>query len=191
MIYLKKIAVYCGASTGNNPHFKDAAVELAKWIVSHNYELIYGGGKYGLMGTLANTVLNNGGKVTGIIPKNLFDRNVALASITKLEVVSDMALRKKRMIELADVCLALPGGAGTLEEIVEAYSWARIGDNPNPCVLLNIDHYYDLLEQFFNQMVDKDFLSTAHLNKLCFAKSLNEAAAFIHTYSPPKLRSYQ
>lgn len=93
---MKKIAVYCGASTGNNPHFKDAAVELAKWIVSHNYELIYGGGKYGLMGTLANTVLDNGGKVTGIIPKNLFDRNVALASITKLEVVSDMALRKKK-----------------------------------------------------------------------------------------------
>ncbi|KRN33135.1 hypothetical protein IV36_GL000868 [Liquorilactobacillus mali] len=190
MIYLKKIAVYCGASTGNNPHFKQATIELAKWIVSNNYELVYGGGKYGLMGILANTVLDNGGKVTGIIPQNLFDRGAALVGITKLEVVSDMSLRKKRMLELADICLALPGGAGTLEEIAGAYSWARIGDNPSPCVLLNIDHYYDLLEQFFNEMVANDFLSIDHLNKLCFAKSLSEAVTFVNTYSPPRLRSY-
>ncbi|AUJ29525.1 MAG: TIGR00730 family Rossman fold protein [Liquorilactobacillus hordei] len=188
---MKKIAVYCGASTGEDPHFKKAAFELGKWIVSNNYELIYGGGKYGLMGILANSVLENGGRVTGILPQNLFDRNVALSGITKLEVVADMALRKKRMIELADVCIALPGGVGTLEEIVEAYSWTRIGDNSSPCILLNINHYYDLLEQFFNQMVTTNFLSTAHLNKLCFAKTLSEVTEFIDTYSPPKLRSYQ
>ncbi|KRM91105.1 hypothetical protein FC80_GL001102 [Liquorilactobacillus cacaonum DSM 21116] len=190
MILLKKIAVYCGASTGNDPSFDLATIKLAKWLVSNKYELVYGGGKYGLMGTLAHTVLENGGKVTGIIPQNLFDRGVAMPNLTHLEVVKDMSYRKKRMIELSDVCIALPGGAGTLEEIVEAYSWARIGDNSNPCILLNVEHYYDLLEKFFKNMVDKEFLSVEHLSKLCFAKSLIEAQEFIDNYTTPQLRTY-
>lgn len=186
---MKKIAVYCGASAGNVSDQRIAS-KIGHWLVANNYELVYGGGGVGLMGILAKTVLEDGGKVRGYMPENLYLRGAAYQRLTDLTIVPNMAIRKQKMMAAADVCLALPGGAGTLEEIVEAYSWARVGDNPNPCILYNEDGYYDLLQQFFRQMVEKGFLSKEHYQKLCFAKNLQQLTNFIASYTPPKVRQY-
>lgn len=186
---MKKIAVYCGASAGNILDQRIAS-KIGHWLVANNYDLIYGGGGVGLMGILAKTVLEAGGKVHGYMPENLYLRGAAYQGLTDLTIVPNMAIRKQKMMAAADVCLALPGGAGTLEEIIEAYSWARVGDNPNPCILYNEDGYYDLLQQFFKQMVEKGFLSKKHYQKLCFAKNLQQLTNFIANYTPPKIRQY-
>ncbi|WP_089108421.1 TIGR00730 family Rossman fold protein [Secundilactobacillus mixtipabuli] len=186
---MSKIAVYCGAATGNLPVYQEAATRLGHYLADHQLELVYGGGRVGLMHVLANTVIKAGGKVHGIMPKELVARGAAATNITDLTVVDSMSLRKQQMLELADGCIALPGGPGTLEEIVEAYSWARIGDNPNPCVFYNVNHYYDPLAAFFDQMVQQGFLTTEHREKLLFSNSLNEIFDFMNSYTPPTIRT--
>ncbi|AUJ32076.1 MAG: TIGR00730 family Rossman fold protein [Liquorilactobacillus nagelii] len=187
---MKKIAVYCGAYAGKNPVYEKMTLTVSHWLVNQGYDLVYGGGSVGLMGILAKTVLADGGRVYGFMPQNLYLRGTALNNLTSLTIVDNMAIRKQKMLAAADVCLALPGGAGTLEEISEAYSWARIGDNSAPCILYNANGYYNLLEKFFKQMVVEGFLSTEHFQKLCFAKDLTQAAKFIADYTPPEIRQY-
>lgn len=186
---ISKIAVYCGAATGNFPVYQEAATHLGHYLADHQLELVYGGGRVGLMSVLANTVIKAGGKVHGIMPKKLVARGAAATNITDLTVVDSMSLRKQQMLELADGCLALPGGPGTLEEIVEAYSWARIGDNPNPCAFYNVNHYYDPLVAFFDQMVQQGFLTTEHREKLLFSNSLSDIFDFMNSYTPPTIRT--
>lgn len=186
---MKKMAVYCGAYAGQ-PGYEQAAREVGQWLVAHDYALVYGGGGVGLMKTLADTVLDAGGIVYGIMPENLYQRGAAMAGLAHLEVVPNMAVRKQRMLDLADVCLALPGGAGTLEEISEAFSWARVGDNANPCAVYNVNHYYDQLAAFYDHMVATGFLSMADRRKLLFASTLDQLAPFIASYRPPTLRRY-
>ncbi|WP_057769051.1 TIGR00730 family Rossman fold protein [Lactobacillus selangorensis] len=187
---MKKIAVYCGASSGNDPVYTKAAQNLGAYLASHQLELIYGGGGFGLMGALAKEVLAKGGVVHGIIPKVLYDRGAALDGLTDLEVVADMATRKQRMLTEADGCLALPGGPGTLEEISEAFSWARIGENNAPCAFFNVMGYYNPLAQMFDQMTAKGFLTVADRQKLCFSDSLTAIFTFMKTYIPPEIRTY-
>lgn len=174
-----RIAVYCGAHLGTDPAYKRAAIELGHWIVEKNYELIYGGSKLGLMGIVANTVLNHNGTVTGIMPKFLQDRERLHTGLTRMISVNDLDERKKAMMQYADVCLALPGGLGTLEEIIEAYSWARVGQNSNPCIFFDVKKYYAPLQAFFDQMVEQGFLSKEDRQLVLFSESLNEMAAFI------------
>lgn len=187
---MKKIAVYCGAYAGKNSIYKEMTLAVGHWLVKQGYDLVYGGGGVGLMGILAKTVLMDGGHVYGFMPENLYQRGAALAGLTSLTIVDNMAIRKQKMLEAADVCLALPGGAGTLEEISEAYSWTRVGDNSAPCILYNANGYYNLLEKFFRQMVTEGFLSATDFPKLCFADNLQQAAEFITSYTPPKVRQY-
>lgn len=186
---MKKVAVYCGASVGNST-YQRIAIKIGHWLVKNNYDLVFGGGGVGLMGVLAKTVLTDGGKAYGYMPENLYRRGAASQKLTELTIVENMAIRKQKMMAAADVCLALPGGAGTLEEISEAYSWARVGDNPNPCILYNEDGYYDLLQQFFGEMVMKGFLSQVHYQKLCFAKNLQQVDDFIANYTPPRVQEF-
>ncbi|USS91382.1 TIGR00730 family Rossman fold protein [Fructilactobacillus carniphilus] len=186
----KAVAVYCGAATGNQPAYQSATVELAHWLVKNHLTLVYGGGGVGLMGLLARTVLADGGQVQGIMPQTLVDRGAALDELSDLQVVANMSIRKQRMLELADACIALPGGPGTLEEIAEAYSWTRIGANANPCVLYNVNGYYNPLQQMFAEMVDNDFLTAQDNAKLGFARSLAEIETFIKNYTPPTVRKY-
>ncbi|MCH5462677.1 TIGR00730 family Rossman fold protein [Lactobacillus sp. LC28-10] len=186
---LKKIAVYCGANLGHSPVYRQSATELGQYLAEHSLELVYGGGNVGLMGILADTVIDAGGKAHGVMPKNLVDRGAAATNITDLTVVDNMSLRKQQMLDMADGCIALPGGPGTLEEIVEAYSWARIGDNPNPCAFYNVNHYYDPLVSFFNQMVQQQFLTPEHRSKLLFADNLPEIFQFMADYTPPTIRT--
>ncbi|MBM7616528.1 uncharacterized protein (TIGR00730 family) [Weissella uvarum] len=187
---MKKIAVYCGATTGNDPKYEQATHELGIWLANNQFDLVYGGGGVGLMGLLAQTVLDNGGHVHGIMPQNLYDRGAAYNGLTSLEIVPDMSIRKQKMLEQSDACLALPGGPGTLEEIIEAFSWARIGDNENPCLLYNVAGYYNPLKQLLEEMVEKAFLTESDFQKLGFITQLDEIIPFIDAYIPPAVRQY-
>lgn len=187
---MKRIAVYCGASIGNDQTYQEAAIKLGDYLANHDLELVYGGGGVGLMGLLANEVLNTGGIVHGVMPKELVDRGAALKKLTDLKVVENMSIRKTTMLELSDACLALPGGPGTLEEIIEAFSWARLGDNPNPCVFYNVNGYYNSLKNMFDEMTSKEFLTTEDRSKLLFSDSLDSIFKFIDDYMPPKIRTY-
>lgn len=186
---LKRIAVYCGAASGNEKIYQEATLQLADWLVDNDLELVYGGGKVGLMGMLAGEVRNKGGNVHGIITQELFDRGTAFEDCD-LQIVPDMSVRKKTMLDLSDGCIALPGGPGTLEEIIEAFSWARLGDNENPSAFFNVKGYYDPLKTMFDQMTSKEFLSSEDREKLLFSDSLDDIREFMENYVPPKIRTY-
>ena len=178
------IAVYCGASPGNNENFAFAAMQLASWITQNGHTLVYGGGRAGLMGIIADEVLHQGGEVIGVIPVFLADRERSHPNIQQLEVVESMTDRKNRMIELADVFIALPGGPGTLEEIAEVISWARIAQHEKPCILMNVDGYYDPLQALFEQMVKCEFLEKDDLKIMMFTDSIQELEQYIENYEP-------
>lgn len=187
---MKRIAVYCGASDGINPIYVEAAKHLGRWLVKNDCDLVYGGGQFGLMGTIAREVLKNGGKVYGILPKELADRGAALDTITDLKIVDNMSIRKRMMFDMSDAFIALPGGPGTLEEISEVYSWSIIGDNDRPCVLYNVNHYYDPLKTMYDQMSQQSFLTNQAHQKLLFSSSLTEIGDFMQNYVQPKVRTY-
>jgi len=177
-----RIAVYCGAHLGSEPAYQEAAKKIGFWIVENNHELVYGGSKLGLMGVVADSVLELGGTVTGIMPKFLQDRERLHTGLTHMITVNDLDERKKTMMQQADVCLALPGGIGTLEEISEAYSWARVGQNNKPCIFFDVKNYYRPLREFFDQMVEKEFLSNIDRQLVLFSNSLSEIDTFIQRY---------
>lgn len=185
------MAVYCGASKGVNPIYEESAKKLGVWLTQNEYTLVYGGGKSGLMGVVADSVLENAGEVIGVMPTFLMDRELAHEKITKMYTVSDMHERKRKMIELADCYLALPGGPGTLEEIAEVVSWGRIGEHSNPCIFFNINGYYDRMADFFDQMVKEGFLTKEDREKILFTDSLSEIERFIENYQPPTIRQYK
>ena len=184
------ISVYCGASLGNNELYVEAAKSLGKWIAENGHTLVYGGGKAGLMGVIADEVLLHNGKVIGIIPTFLVDRELSHPHLTRLEVVHSMSERKNKMIELGDCYIALPGGPGTLEEISEVISWARIGQHQNPCILFNVDGYYDKLKEFYDDMVTNGFLNEADKKAMLFSNSFFEIEQFIANHTPPLVRTY-
>lgn len=184
------ITVYCGASLGLDPLHQQATKALGKWIAEQNHTLVYGGGKAGLMGLIADSVLENGGKVVGIIPTFLKEREIAHTGLSEMIVVESMSERKAKMIELGDAYIALPGGPGTLEEIAEVISWARIGQNNNPCILFNSNGYYQHLQGFFDNMVAQGFLTQADREKTLFSDDLAEIEHFIQHYTPPEIRKY-
>ncbi len=159
---MKSIAVYCGASPGADPVYADAARGLARTLVEHNIALVYGGGKVGLMGVIADEVLRLGGEATGVIPKALVEREVGHAGLTRLFVVKDMHERKAMMSELSEGFIAMPGGMGTLEELFEMVTWAQLGIHAKPIGLLNVNGFYDGLSRFVGHMVEQGFVRPAH-----------------------------
>lgn len=185
------MAVYCGASVGNKAIYQEQTKVLGQWMTKNKYDLVYGGGNVGLMGILADTVIDNGGKAIGVMPKFLMERELAHQAITEMHIVTDMHERKRKMIDLADCYLALPGGPGTLEEISEVVSWGRVGEHQNPCVFFNVEGYYDLLAEFFDKMVHDGFLTETDRAKIFFSDDLDEIQAFIATFTPPTIRQYK
>jgi uncharacterized protein (TIGR00730 family) len=159
---MKSIAVYCGASLGADPVYADAARDLARALVEHNIGLVYGGGKVGLMGVIADEVLRLGGDATGVIPKHLVEREVGHAGLTRLFVVKDMHERKAMMADLADGFIAMPGGMGTLEELFEMVTWAQLGIHAKPIGLFNVNGFYDGLAAFIDHLVAAGFVRPAH-----------------------------
>lgn len=155
---MKSIAVYCGSSKGTNPIYQEVAEELGKALASQNITLIYGAGSVGLMGILANKVLENGGKATGVIPQFLVDMEVAHKNLTELIVVPTMHERKQIMADRADGVIVLPGGFGTLDELFEMLTWGQLGLHKKPIGLLNINGYFDYLFKQMEVMVSQGFL---------------------------------
>lgn len=186
-----KITVYCGASLGNDKIYREVTVNFGKWIAKNKHSLVYGGGGGGLMGLIADTVMKEGGEVTGIIPHFLAERELAHEGITKLIKVETMVERKKLLLELGEVCVALPGGPGTLEEITEVISWARIGKNDNPCIFFNVNGYYDDIKNMYDKMVKNGFLTKEDREKILFTDSYEELENFIKNYTPPNIRKYE
>src|ERR1043166_521376 len=139
---MKNICIYCGSSCGSKPDFEEGAVQCGKTLAARCLNLIYGGGNVGLMGILADAVLAGGGKVTGVIPRSLVDREVAHTGLTSLITVASMHERKQKMADLADAFVALPGGVGTLEEVIETFTWLQLGIHAKPVGLLNVADYY-------------------------------------------------
>ncbi|MDJ0839587.1 MAG: TIGR00730 family Rossman fold protein [Acidobacteriota bacterium] len=161
---MKRICVFTGSSPGARPEYAEAARRFGRALVSRGLELVYGGGSVGLMGVVADTVLNNGGKVHGVIPRMLYDKEVGHDGCTELHIVDTMHDRKAMMADLSDGFVALPGGMGTLEEIFEVLTWAQLGMHRKPAAIYNESGYYDGLIAFLNHAVEERFLREMHKN---------------------------
>jgi uncharacterized protein (TIGR00730 family) len=172
---IKRLAVYCGSAPGADPAFADAARELAQLMVERDIELVYGGGRLGLMGIVADTVLDAGGCAYGVIPQALVDHEVAHRGCTELFTVANMHERKAKMTDLCDAFICLPGGIGTLDEMFEAWTWNALGYHAQPFCLLNIHGFWDGLAGFMDHVVDSGFLSEARRLQLLKADTPAEA----------------
>ena len=179
---MKKICVFCGSSRGNNPVYVNAANEFGQYLVSQKIDLVYGGSHIGIMGILADTVLENGGRVYGVITRQLQSKEIAHTGITKLHVVETMHERKAMMENLSDGFVALPGGVGTLDEIVEIFTWSQLSIHRKPFGFLNINNYFNRLHEFFRHMMTEGFLNEKYFHKLIIS---NNPAKLIET-----LKSY-
>jgi len=163
------LCVYCGSRTGDEPAFAAMAAEVGAWIGSHNGQLVYGGGRNGLMGIVADATLATGGRVIGVIPKALVEKEWAHTDCTELYVVDTMHERKRIMAEHADAFLALPGGIGTLEEFFEVWTWRQLGYHAKPVGLLNLNGYYDHLLAFLSTSVNSGFMSDWQMGLIAVA----------------------
>lgn len=155
---IKNVCVYCGSSPGTNPRFIEAAKAFGKTLAESGVRLVYGGGSFGIMGALANSALDHGGAVTGIIPDFLTGRENALRRVQELIVTRDLHERKRLMFEHSDAFVALPGGIGTLEEFVEQITWQRLGRHAKPLLLANVDGFWDPLLALFSHMRETEFV---------------------------------
>ena len=171
---LRKLAVYCGSATGNDPRFADAARELALVMVDRGIELVYGGGRLGLMGIVADTVIGAGGRAYGVIPRALVDLEVAHPGLTELHTVTTMHERKAKMTELCDAFVCLPGGIGTLDEMFEAWTWNALGYHAQPFALLNVAGFWDGLNAFMDHVSASGFLSSARRRQLLVGDTPDE-----------------
>lgn len=166
------ITVYLGANEGNDPALKTAVRELGAWIGGSGHALVYGGSKCGLMGELAESVLQSGGEVTGVEPQFFIDEGLEYDAITRLIVTKDMSERKAKMIELGDAFIAFPGGTGTLEEIAEVMSKVALRHLDAPCILYNLNGYYNDLRALLRHMIDMDLSSEERQRGIYFADDL-------------------
>ncbi|KFC13257.1 lysine decarboxylase family [Trabulsiella guamensis ATCC 49490] len=163
----------------------DAARYVGKWLAEQEIRLVYGGGRVGLMGAVADSALACGGHVTGVIPKSLLEREIAHTGLSELHVVDNMHQRKNVMAELSSGFIALPGGAGTAEEIFEQWTWAQLGIHDKPCAFLNVNHFYDPLRVMVQQMVSEGFMKQAYADMLLFSENLQDIIVYFKTYVPP------
>lgn len=187
---INRICVYCGSSPGKNPAYAQAATRLAHLMCENDIGLVYGGAAIGVMGVVADAVLEAGGEAIGVIPRSLAKKEIAHQNLSELHVVASMHERKAMMAELASGFIALPGGWGTLEEIFEILTWAQLGFHDKPCGLLNIEGYYDGLIGFLENSFEQEFV-----NKLCrpMLMTADEPAALLDqfaSYRAPKVHKW-
>jgi len=188
---MKRLAVFCGSSLGASEVYKSGAISLGKELARRNITLVYGGSSLGLMGAVADTVLQEGGQVVGVIPRVLEQREISHTSLTELITVETMHERKAKMADLSDGFVVMPGGTGTLEEFFEVFTWGQIGLHQKPCGLLNIHHYYDPLISLFDHMIDQRFLQEKFRSMAIIEEKpdvlLNR---FLH-YVAPSVKSFE
>ncbi|NHC03866.1 TIGR00730 family Rossman fold protein [Acinetobacter sp. 187] len=183
---MKSIAIFCGSTLGTDAIFAETAQRTGQLIAEQGKTLVYGGGRSGLMGIVADSALAAGGKVIGVIPQGLVDRELAHPNLTELHVVTSMHERKTLMAELSDGFIALPGGAGTLEEIFEQWTWAQLGIHLKPCAFLNVEGFYDPLLQFIRLTTDKEFTRTRFTDALIHSASIEEILNQFEHYVAPQ-----
>ncbi|HDU8609198.1 TPA: TIGR00730 family Rossman fold protein [Morganella morganii] len=187
---IKRIAVYCGSAAGASEIYRLEAVKFARILVEQGITLVYGGASVGIMGTVADTVLREGGKAIGVIPALLEGREIAHKNLTELHRVSTMHERKSKMIELADGFVALPGGFGTLEEFAEVFTWSQIGLHQKPVGLMNINNYYDPLLSMISKMTDEQFMQEKYRHMAIVETDGNALIRRFRDYEAPAVKTY-
>ena len=187
---MQRVCVYCGSNTGTRPGYANAARELANVLVRHDLELVYGGSGTGTMGILADAVLERGGKVQGVIPQMLVDKEVAHQGLSELHIVTSMHARKSMMAALSDGFIALPGGFGTLEEIIEMITWAQLRFHDKPCGLLNVDGYFDDLLKFMDHACEEGFLRKENRRMLMDDDSAAGLIQQFERYAAPQVEKW-
>ncbi|WP_277053002.1 TIGR00730 family Rossman fold protein [Zestomonas thermotolerans] len=181
---LRSICVFCGASPGARPAYREAAEALGRGLAERGITLVYGGGAVGLMGLVADAALAAGGEVIGIIPQSLKDAEIGHPGLTRLEVVDGMHARKARMAELADAFIALPGGLGTLEELFEVWTWGQLGYHGKPLGLLEVEGFYARLRDFLDHLVTERFVRPQHREMLQIASAPAELIERLAQWQP-------
>jgi uncharacterized protein (TIGR00730 family) len=181
---LKSVCVFCGASPGARPIYREAAENLGRSLAERGLTLVYGGGAVGLMGVVADAALAAGGEVIGIIPQSLERAEIGHKGLTRLEVVDGMHARKARMAELADAFISLPGGLGTLEELFEVWTWGQLGYHAKPLGLLEVDGFYGRLTDFLDHLVAERFVREAHRAMLQVSESPAELLDRLAAWQP-------
>ena len=187
---MKKLAVFCGSSNGASNVYIEEATKLGKELAKRNIALVYGGASVGVMGAVADSVLEEGGTVIGVMPSFLEKREISHKNLSELIIVNSMHDRKAKMADLADGFIALPGGPGTLEEFFEIFTWAQLGLHQKPCGLLNINHYYDPLVALFNHMAEEQFLHEKYRNLALVDNEPKGLLDKFNSYEPPTVKSY-
>ena len=184
---LRQLCVFCGSNPGRDPRFLAAARDLGTALAGAGIGLVYGGASVGLMGAVADAALDAGGDVVGVIPRALFDKEVAHQGLSDLRVVGSMHERKALMAELSDGFVALPGGAGTLEEIFEVWTWAQLGDHTKPCGLLDVAGFYGQLVAFLDGVTAQGFMKVPHRDMLIVSETADDLLRRFRAYRAPQV----
>ena len=187
---VQTLTIYCGAKSGNNPNFKKAAYQVGIDAAKHNKTIVYGGGATGLMGAVADGVLSENGKVIGIMPRFLTEQEIAHSKVQDMRIVETMHERKMELEQLGDAIIMLPGGAGTLEEFFEVFTWGQIGLHQKPIGILNVDGYFDHLKALIINAIDAGFLEERYLNMLFFKDNLVDMLESFDSYEPVAVRNF-
>jgi uncharacterized protein (TIGR00730 family) len=182
---MRRICVFCGSSPGARPEYLEAAVHLGHTLARNNIGLVYGGARVGIMGRVAESVLEKGGDVIGVIPKALVEKEVAFTGLADLRVVDSMHDRKALMADLADGFIALPGGLGTIEEFFEIVTWAQLGIHSKPCGLLNVNQYFRKLMDFLDHTVTERFVEREHRSMILMDDDPERLLRKFEAYQPP------
>ncbi|MDR6235169.1 TIGR00730 family Rossman fold protein [Pseudomonas oryzihabitans] len=185
-----RLCIFCGSSLGRSVHYEATARELGRRLARAGIGVVYGGASIGLMGALADAVLEEDGEVLGVIPQALADKEIAHRGLTQLHIVTSMHERKALMAELADGFIALPGGIGTFEELFEMLTWAQLGYHAKPCALLNVNGFYDSLLTFLQQVSAQGFLQPQHLKLLMTAAEVDSLLERLLSVSSPKAAAW-
>lgn len=180
------VALYCGSRAGNKPIYRDTAIELAQHIATQGFGIVYGGASIGLMGQVADTVLEHGGEVVGVIPEFMLDYEIAHGQLTELHIVKSMHERKALMAERASAFIALPGGLGTFEEILEIATWGQLNQHQKPMIIYNVNRFYDALIAQLDHAVEEGFLPPQHRAKLIICENPEQISSVIKNLNSPE-----
>jgi len=187
---MKRICVYCGSNLGKKPAYLEMAKKLGITLAERGMTLVYGGASVGIMGELADSVLCNGGKVIGVIPQVLVEKEVSHRGLSELKIVSSMHERKALMAELSCAFIALPGGLGTLEELFEVLTWGQLGFHEKPCGILNVSGYYDGLIEFIDHAVEQQYIKGVYRKMLLVRETPHELLESFFDYRHPKIEKW-
>ncbi|MHB8626935.1 MAG: LOG family protein [Aggregatilineales bacterium] len=182
---MQRVCIFCGSSNGAREAYNTAARTIGTSLAKRGLGLVYGGGRVGLMGTVADAALAAGGQVIGVIPQSLVDKEVGHHSLTELRIVHSMHERKALMVDLSDAFIAMPGGAGTMDEFFEIFTWAQLGFHRKPCALLNVAGYYDPLLAFMDHAVQEGFIRVEHRDLIRVDDEPDRLLDTLATYTPP------